>query len=633
MEQEDEAQARRADLTFESGARDALKQLRKLLEAMRTAEVETSEELAAVAEGAREGARNLVHYVTFRRFDVRPLQEQLADLGLSSLGRSEARIYDAMTNVARALAALLGESSERPKPCLTAAPQQLLRENARALLGTCAQTAIMVTLPSEAAHDYGLVRALLSAGMHVARINCAHDDEDAWRAMVAHLAQARSELGANCRVLFDLPGPKLRTLSVAPGPRVVRWSPTRDDFGAVTQPARVLLRGFDEPPQSVDARELALPAAFVQQLDVGDRVHFKDARGRQRSLRVVERTGEGVWSELKRTAYVVETTSFRHRHAGKTRPLCIPPRAQTIALETGDTLVLTADGAPGAPAVYDEAGVVVTPARIACALPEVVRSLERGAPVMFDDGKITGEVTAVDETQALVRITDAGAGRAKLGSEKGINLPELTLDLPAINEDDRRALAVAVECADMVGLSFARSPRDVRMLHAELAALGARELGVVLKIETKRGFEHLPAMLLEALKRPSLGVMIARGDLAVECGFERLAELQEEILWLCEAAHVPAIWATQVLERLAKKGRATRAEITDAAMAVRAECVMLNKGPHIVRTVETLSNILERMHGHQQKKRALLRPLRSPRLSVDPPEPKRTRNQSAPPVS
>jgi pyruvate kinase len=103
--------------------------------------------------------------------------------------------------------------------------------------------------------------------------------------------------------------------------------------------------------------------------------------------------------------------------------------------------------------------------------------------------------------------------------------------------------------------------------------------------------------------------MIARGDLAVECGWERLAELQEEILWICESAHLPVVWATQVLEHLAKEGRPSRAEITDAAMAERAECVMLNKGPHLTEAVEVLDNILRRMETHQTKKRSMLRPL------------------------
>jgi pyruvate kinase len=103
--------------------------------------------------------------------------------------------------------------------------------------------------------------------------------------------------------------------------------------------------------------------------------------------------------------------------------------------------------------------------------------------------------------------------------------------------------------------------------------------------------------------------MVARGDLAVEMGFERLAEVQEEILWMCEAAHVPVIWATQVLEGLAKTGAPSRAEVTDAAMSARAECVMLNKGPYIVEATRFLGAVLERMQSHQSKKSATLRKL------------------------
>ena len=101
----------------------------------------------------------------------------------------------------------------------------------------------------------------------------------------------------------------------------------------------------------------------------------------------------------------------------------------------------------------------------------------------------------------------------------------------------------------------------------------------MLKIETQAAFNRLPMLLLAAMRHPPVAVMVARGDLGVEVGFERLSEVQEEILWLCEAAHVPVIWATQVLESLAKGGMPSRAEVTDAAMGSRAECVMLNKGP------------------------------------------------------
>ena len=126
---------------------------------------------------------------------------------------------------------------------------------------------------------------------------------------------------------------------------------------------------------------------------------------------------------------------------------------------------------------------------------------------------------------------------------------------------------------------------------------GAESCGLVLKIETEAAFSRLPEILLHAMRSPRVGVMIARGDLAVEAGYERLAELQEEIMWLCEAAHLPVIWATEVLDHLARTGRPSRAEITDAAMAQRAECVMLNKGPHLDMAIEVLDDILRRMSG------------------------------------
>ena len=161
----------------------------------------------------------------------------------------------------------------------------------------------------------------------------------------------------------------------------------------------------------------------------------------------------------------------------------------------------------------------------------------------------------------------------------------------------------------MVGLSFVRTPEDVFQLEQHLERLGGSQIGVVLKVENRQGFENLPRLLLAAMHSPPVGVMVARGDLAVEVGFERLAEVQEEILWLCEAAHVPVIWATQVLEGLAKTGSPTRAEVSDAVMSGRAECVMLNKGPFIVEAVRFLNGVLERMHAHQHKRRSMLRKL------------------------
>jgi pyruvate kinase len=240
----------------------------------------------------------------------------------------------------------------------------------------------------------------------------------------------------------------------------------------------------------------------------------------------------------------------------------------------------------------------------------VFEDARAGDAIWFDDGKIGGVVERCEPDRLRVRITRTPASGARLGSEKGINLPDTIVKLPAITGKDREDLKFIGRHADLVALSFVNTVADVRELRSILEPLGDAQPAIVLKIETRRGFDNLPAMLLEAMKSPRCAVMIARGDLAVECGFERLAEVQEEILWLCEAAHVPVIWATQVLETMAKEGVPSRAEVTDAAMAHRAECVMLNKGPYIVQAVKVLDDILCRMHVHQVKKRSMLRELR-----------------------
>jgi pyruvate kinase len=280
-------------------------------------------------------------------------------------------------------------------------------------------------------------------------------------------------------------------------------------------------------------------------------------------------------------------------------------------LKLGDTLILTRSQEPGRPAVHDDEGRLIRPAQIGISLAEFFDSVRPGEPIWLDDGKIGGTIRTVAPETVSVEITQARPSGEKLGAEKGINVPESVLRLPALTKEDLEALKFVVKNADLVGYSFVRSEADVLELQSRLAELGADEkLGIVLKIETREGFDQLPALLLAAMRSRAVGVMIARGDLAVECGYQRLAEVQEEILWISEAAHVPVIWATQVLESLAKNGIPSRSEITDAAMGERAECVMLNKGPYIVTAVRILDDILRRMQAHHEKKRSMLRKLR-----------------------
>ena len=273
-----------------------------------------------------------------------------------------------------------------------------------------------------------------------------------------------------------------------------------------------------------------------------------------------------------------------------------------LRLHIGDQLILTRAGTESM-AAADSSGI----AQIGCSLDEAFSSSERGHHVWFDDGKVGGVVESVGPDAIEVLITSAGPKGSKLRAEKGINFPDAALDIDLLGSHSDAALKFAAEHADAVGLSFVSRPLDVKLVSEYLDQHSRAQVGIVLKIETKRAFEHLPGMLLAALgsDRPA-GVMIARGDLAIECGYQRLAEVQEEILWICQAAHMPVIWATQVLDSLARTGRPSRAEITDAAMAGRAECVMLNKGAQILEAMSVLDDILRRMERHRHKQRRLL---------------------------
>jgi pyruvate kinase len=574
----------------------------------------------------RDSARNLLHYVALRRGDIRALQKRLASLGLSSLGRTESHVLDNLTAVTRILHCLVGrpwsESGGNTDRVDFAAGKTLLHQHTAALLGSKPPkraVRILVTMPSQAATDGALIQELLANGMNCMRINCAHDGPEAWAAMVAHLRAASSALGRECRILMDLAGPKLRTGPITPEGQVLKWRPQRDVRGKVIRPARLWLTAHESPHPAPTHAEavLRVPMSWCESLVDGDRIVLSDLRGKPRRLTVQGASDGGRWALSEQTAYLDAGESIElrteRRKDGSLPPVEarigeLPVGTGSLMLQAGDLLVVTRDPAPGRPANRAEDGTL-RPASISCTLPEAMADVRPGERIWFDDGKIGGTVEASDTESLRVKITHVPPAGGKLRADKGINLPDSTLTLPGLTARDIEDLAVVARHADMVGLSFVNRPEDVRTLQAELRRLGAEHLGIVLKIETRAGFDRLPSLLLGAMNSPSIGVMIARGDLAVECGYERLAEVQEEVLWMCEAAHVPVIWATEVLENLAKTGTPSRAEITDAAMGERAECVMLNKGPHLADAVRVLDDILRRMQAHQNKKRAMLRPL------------------------
>jgi pyruvate kinase len=598
------------------------------LRSLRTEAVGLERELepliAAVHPGGRSGARNLVHYLSLRQRDLRPLQDQLASCGLSSLGRSEPQVLATLDAIVylleRALRSPADEVEPAPPVRSMRAGEHDLEAEAADLLGPEPEgrrVRIMVTLDGAVLDEPTLIRDLIQSGMDCARINCAHDDPRTWRALAERVRATAAEVGRSCRIDMDLPGPKLRTGPLSSGPGVVRWRVRREADGQVVEPARVWLTPMEAPlpAPAVAQVNLPVPGAWLQQLEVGDRLTIEDRREKQRRLKVVAADGVSRLAECKQGAYIGQGALLERSSTASgdgqrwVRVGQLPSVEQPLVLFQDDLLDLTRPTVPGEAAELDANRAVVRPAHIGCTAPQVFEDVRVGEEIWFDDGKIGGTVVQASSDELRVKITHANARGARLRPDKGINLPETELRLPALSEQDLRDLDVIAECGDLVALSFANRPEDVVALRAALAVRTRRPPGIVLKIETRRGFQNLPRLLLEVLHSRPVGVMIARGDLAVECGYDRLAEVQEEMLWLCEAAHVPVIWATQVLEQLAKAGRPSRAEITDAAMGVRAECVMLNKGPHTVEAVQMLDNILRRMQAHQRKKRTLFRKL------------------------
>jgi len=449
---------------------------------------------------ADSAVTNLAHYLVLRQRDLRPLQRQLMWRGLSSLGRLESRVLPTLDAVAAALAAMSDRESPFPAPTeeVFFAGEARLAAATEALFGappTHRRSRIMVTLPSEAARDPAFVTELAQRGMDIARINCAHDDNVAWRAMTSHVRAAGEKIGRRLTVLMDIAGPKIRTASVL---------------------------------QPEDRRRI----------------------------------------------------------------------------QAGDALRLVASGEPRT--------TLDAPFSAGVSLPEMVTRLRVGDRLLYDDGKLAGVVESVGKGEAIVRVSRTKSGGTRLKPEKGINLPDTALGLSPLTAKDEDDLSAVIECADMIGYSFVSRPQDIQLLEEAMKRHGSRDkpLGLVAKIERPEAVKNLPDLIACARERP-FGVMIARGDLAAEIGFERLAEMQEEILWICEAASVPAIWATQVLEDMVKHGTPSRGEMTDAAMAARAECVMLNKGPKVGVAVEILDGLLARMDAHLFKKTPRLRALKS----------------------
>ncbi|WP_243137520.1 pyruvate kinase [Heliorestis convoluta] len=570
----------------------------------------------------REGEQsrdNLLAYLALRRHDIFNLQLELAELGLSSLGRLEESVLNSMEKVLHHINATVPDYLLYKTDSNTG--RILSEKRARKLFGRTRKdrnTRIMVTLDSRYLNQPTLLEQLLLEGMDIARINCAHDHPELWYQIIESLRAAEKKLaekallpGRKCRIMMDLGGPKIRTGPFVEEILPIRLKVARDDWG---RPIKVLEGYLDnqaeytelintnpsEDPTFVIAIKEPYP---LNRFQLGEELFFEDTRQRKRKLRVIERINhQRVKVSLERTSYIQEGMKLQYEKDKYLTVKAPKPQPVTLQVQAGEHIRLYLD-----PAQRSHSATEQSPLAISCTLPEALKNLLPQHRVYIDDGKIGTTVLSKKEGYVELEVTHPEERPVHIRPEKGLNFPDTTINLPALTDKDRQDLSFIVKHADAVALSFIHSPQDLLDLQKELVALGREDLGIIAKIETKEAIHQLSRILLKGLDLPNFGIMIARGDLAVEVGFDNLSLVQEEILCLCEAAHIPVIWATQVLENLAKKGLPARAEITDAAMAHRAECVMLNKGPHILEAVKTLSHLLcseERCH---LKKRQIFR--------------------------
>jgi pyruvate kinase len=252
----------------------------------------------------------------------------------------------------------------------------------------------------------------------------------------------------------------------------------------------------------------------------------------------------------------------------------------TIELFPGQHIVLTPEAVTG------------TAGRLSVSFPQLAGDLKIGDRLLIDDGDVELRVENISPNGDVACVVEEGG---LVSSRRGINLPGIRVSLPSVTEKDEEDVAFAIEQdIDFLALSFVQSAEDVRSLKRLLAEKEA-DIPIIAKIEKKGALDDIEAIVQEAY-----GVMVARGDLALEMSFQEVPVAQKHIITACRAAAVPVITATQMLESMVSSDQPTRAEATDVANAVfdGTDALMLSGetaiGQYPVQSVATMSVIAAR---------------------------------------
>jgi pyruvate kinase len=286
------------------------------------------------------------------------------------------------------------------------------------------------------------------------------------------------------------------------------------------------------------------------------------------------------------------------------------PRIRVGEIEGGEISL-----EPEQPFVLTPERVTGNQQRVSISFPHLAGDLQVGDLLLVDDGDVELRVEKLDENGDIyTRVVEGGT----LASRRGINLPGIQVSIPSVTEKDERDVAFAVEQGiDFLALSFVQSSADVRGLKQLLDRLGA-DIPVIAKIEKKGALDGIDAIIQEAY-----GVMVARGDLALEMSFREVPVAQKQIIAKCRAAATPVITATQMLESMMQETHPTRAEATDVANAVfdGTDALMLSGetaiGKYPVQSVATMAAIAVRAEAAWFNQEVAEPPTLSPSANID----------------
>jgi pyruvate kinase len=565
-----------------------------------------------------QSIQNLQAYIALRSQDISELQNALANLSLSSLGRAQSCVINSINQDIFILSKLLHKEYTQTtydKNALNYDDAKKIMLKNSEIFGSASQkfkTKVMVTLPSEAADSPKLIGDIIHKGASVVRINTAHDNASVWNKMALKVKEENIKQNKETKIYVDLAGPKNRTQKIEKiftpfrigswrDPKEVEILPASQEF-ALTKKGQKDNFG-NRLSTLVVSDELFEKCKDTPKLTIDD---FE--RETTQSYNITNRSGRiFIKANKKITIFentTVEIESSNNNNIIMSKLYNYELLPQPIRLFKSQKIIITNKEILGQ--ANFQYGDTIYASIIGCSNKEIFSFVNIGDEIFIDDGKIGTKVIDTNDLGLVCEVFLAKEKGTILKEEKGINFPNTDLSIDAITQEDKKNFEDIVQFADIIGVSFAQTSDDIKMLQEMLVSKDKTSTAIAPKIETKTALRNLPNILKTLVQWESYALMIARGDLAIEVGFDNLPYIQEEILGICEAAHVPVIYATQILEGKMKNNLPSRAEVTDAATAQRADCVMLNKGPYVTDTVVILRTILRQMHTLFQKNRQLL---------------------------